>query len=83
MRPARPRFLAEALAAGSEMRSSARDMGRYLTTLLSGGVYEGRRVLSEESVDLLFEPGITTKLFMPEMGIAGEQAGYAHGLDRG
>ncbi len=78
-RPAKPRFLAEALAAGSEMRSSAHDMGRYLLVLLGGGELDGRRFLEPESVDLLFEPGIRTKLFMPEMGVQGEVAGYAMG----
>ena len=78
-RPARPRFLAEALAAGSEMRASSRDMGRYLITLLNGGRYDGRQILSPESVDLLFLPGVRTALYMPEMGAMGEDTGYAMG----
>lgn len=78
-RPARPRFLAEALAAGSEMRSSARDMGRFLLLLLDRGTLDGRRFLQPETVDQLFEAGIRTKMYMPEMGIDGEVAGYGMG----
>ena len=78
-RPARPRFLAEALAAGSEMRASAGDMGRYLITLLNGGNYRGQRILSPESVDLIFEPGVRTSMYMAEIGAMGEEAGYAMG----
>ena len=79
VRPARRRFLAEALPAGSELRSTADDMGRYLRMLLNGGVVDGRRILDEATVDLLFEPGIRFSVDMPEMGVVGGEAGYGMG----
>jgi CubicO group peptidase (beta-lactamase class C family) len=79
VRPAAPRFLAEALPAGSELRSTAEDMGRYLVMLLNGGEVGGRRVLEPESVAALFEPGISFTVNMPEMGVLGGEAGYGMG----
>lgn len=79
LRPAPPRFLAAALAAGSEMRASARDVGRYLATLLAGGSYRGERVLSPAGVELLLTPGVTTTTYLPELGLEGEPIGYAMG----
>jgi CubicO group peptidase (beta-lactamase class C family) len=82
-RPARPRFLAEALAAGSELRASAHDMGRYLIMLLEGGTIDGRKILSPESVELLFKPGVTTSIYMAEMGAYGDPVGYGMGWVEG
>jgi CubicO group peptidase (beta-lactamase class C family) len=79
VRPASPRFIAEALPAGSELRVSAEDMGHYLLMLLNGGVYGGTRILEEESVELLWKPGIEFRAHMPEIGATGEPAGYGMG----
>jgi len=76
---AEPRFLGVALAAGSELRVSAEDMGRYLIMLLQGGKYRGEDVLSPTSVQTIFEPGIYLTMNMPDMGVIGEEAGYAMG----
>ncbi len=78
-RPANRHFLAEALPAGSELRSTARDMGRYLITMLNDGQYQGRQVLTPESVDLILTAGTEVKLFMPEMGAYGEAVRYTMG----
>lgn len=77
--PAAPRFLAVALPAGSELRVSAEDMGRYLVMLMRGGATERGRLLQEESVRQLFVPGSFTTVSMPEMGMIGGKSGYAMG----
>ncbi len=77
--PAAPRFLAVALPAGSELRVSAEDMGRYLAMLMRGGVSERGRLLKEASVRQLFVPGSFTTVSMPEMGMIGGRTGYAMG----
>lgn len=79
VRPAAPRFLAMALPAGSELRATARDMGRYLMMLLAKGRGRDRRFLTEESIRLLFTPGSITTVSMPEMGVIGGRSGYAMG----
>ncbi|MGE0556112.1 MAG: serine hydrolase domain-containing protein [Gemmatimonadales bacterium] len=77
--PAAPRFLAVGLPAGSELRVSAADMGRYLLMLLGKGRLDGTRILSEASVAQLFEPGSVTTASMPEMGVSGVPTGYGMG----
>ena len=79
VRPAKPRFLGGALAAGSELRASAEDMGRYLIMLTQEGEYQGEQILSPASVETIFTPGVYTTMTMPEMGVIGEEAGYAMG----
>ena len=79
VRPAEPRFLAVALAAGSELRVTAEDMGRYLAMLLRKGRVGGEQFLSERSVRELFAPGSVTTVDMPDMGVMGGKAGYAMG----
>jgi CubicO group peptidase (beta-lactamase class C family) len=79
VRPAAPRFLAVGLPAGSELRVSAEDMGRYLAMLLRKGMAGSRRFLTEESVRQLFAPGSVTTVNMPEMGVLAGKTGYAMG----
>ncbi len=77
--PAGPRFLATALAAGSELRMTSDDMGKYLVMLLSRGMAGRARYLSEASVARLFVPGSITTVSLPEMGVKGGKSGYAMG----
>jgi len=57
--PARPApYPTEMMAAGSLLRSSAHDLGHYLIALLNGGQFEGRQLLSPESVELLWQPNV-------------------------
>jgi CubicO group peptidase (beta-lactamase class C family) len=77
--PAAPRFLAVGLPAGSELRASAEDMGRYLTMLLRGGTTDRGRFLSEASVRELFLPGSYTTVSMPDVGVVEGRTGYAMG----
>ncbi|MCC7051750.1 MAG: serine hydrolase [Gemmatimonadaceae bacterium] len=77
--PAGPRFISGALAAGSELRMSADDMGKYLGMLLRKGATGGTRYLREESVAQLFVPGSITTVTMPEMGVRGGKSGYGMG----
>jgi len=44
---------------GSEMRSTAKDIGHYLIALLNEGKYQGKQLLSPESVRQLFTPNIS------------------------
>ena len=77
--PAGPRFLASALAAGSELRMTSDDMGKYLAMLLRKGAVGRSRYLSEASVAKLFAPGSITTVSLPEMGVKGGKSGYAMG----
>ena len=77
--PAGPRFIAVGLPAGSELRVSAEDMGRYLAMFLRKGMVGDRRFLREESVRELFVPGSETTVRMPEMGLIEGKTGYAMG----
>ncbi len=79
VRPSRRRFLAGALPAGSELRSTAADMGRYLVMLLNEGVVGGNRILDGTSVNALFEPGVRFTANMPEIGVIEGEAGYGMG----
>jgi len=77
--PAGPRFLAAALAAGSELRMTSDDMGKFLVMLLRNGMAGRSRYLSEASVARLFVPGSITTVALPEMGVKGGKSGYAMG----
>lgn len=77
--PARPRFIAVALPAGSELRVSADDMGKYLAMFLNLGRTPTGRLLSEASIRALYVPATTTTASMPEMGMINEPVGYALG----
>ena len=52
-------FVAGYIASGSEMRSTAEDMGHFLAALLNEGRYKGKQVLSPESVKQLFTPEVS------------------------
>ncbi len=77
--PARPRFIAVALPAGSELRVSADDMGKYLAMFLNYGRTDSGRLLSEASVRKLYVSATTTTASMPEMGMLNAKVGYALG----
>lgn len=77
--PAPPRFIAVALPAGSELRVSAEDMGRYLAMFQRWGQTEHGRLLSEASVRALYVPGTITTVSMPESGLRNARVGYALG----
>jgi CubicO group peptidase (beta-lactamase class C family) len=79
VRPAAPKFLAAGLPAGSELRVSAEDMGRYLAMLLRKGMAGHARFLTEASVALLFTPGSITTVSMPDIGLLGGKMGYGMG----
>ena len=74
-----PRFVAAALAAGSELRMSSDDMGKFLSMLLRKGMAGRSRYLSAASVAQLFVPGSITTVSLPEMGVKGEKSAYAMG----
>ncbi|MDJ0837380.1 MAG: serine hydrolase domain-containing protein [Acidobacteriota bacterium] len=52
--PAEHTLLTNAYAAAGMIRAGARDMGRYMRMLLAGGVLDGKRFVSEESVGQLW-----------------------------
>jgi len=77
--PAGPRFLASAIPAGSELRASAEDMGRFLAMLLRKGATPTGRFLSEQSIATLFAPGSVTTVSMPDLGLLSGSTGYGMG----
>ncbi len=52
-------FNSNYLPAGSEMRSTAADIGHYLIALLNGGQYKGQQILSPESIAKMWTPQIS------------------------
>lgn len=77
--PAGPRFVAAALAAGSELRTTSDDMGKFLVMLLRKGMAGDTRYLRDTSVARLFVPGSITSVSLPEMGVKSGKSGYAMG----
>ena len=77
--PAGPQFVAAALPAGSALRMSSDDMGKFLVMLLRKGVAGRSRYLSEASVARLFVPGSVTTVSLPELGMTSGKSGYAMG----
>ncbi len=52
-------FNSNYLPAGSEMRSTAADIGHYLIALLNGGQYKGQQIVSPESIAKIWAPQIS------------------------
>ena len=52
-------FNSNYIPAGSEMRSTAEDVGHYLIALLNGGKYKGQQILSTESIAKMWQPQIS------------------------
>ncbi len=59
MPAAPPIFDAGYVPTGSEMRSNANDIGKYLIALLNEGKHKGKQVLSSESIMQMFTPEIS------------------------
>ncbi len=76
--PAEPSFIPGMLGAGSELRCSAEDLGRYLAALLGGGARAGRRVLSPGSVELLWTP--VSSFQYPSSRLAPDERTWSYGL---
>lgn len=57
--PAKRYVDAAHLAAGSEFRSTAEDLGHYLIALLNGGKYEGESIITQDSINEMWTPVIT------------------------
>jgi len=71
-------LLREFAPAGSMMRSSANDLGHYLITLLNGGRYKNRQVISAESIRAMWEPNSSFPGISLEDG--GENLPFHYGL---
>ena len=52
-------FNSSYVPAGSEMRSTAEDLGHYLIALLNDGQYKGNQVLSAASIEQMFKTEVT------------------------
>jgi len=57
-------ILLEYVAAGSMLRSSAKDIGNYLLTMVNGGTFRGKQIVTRESMDEMWRsysefPGIS------------------------
>jgi hypothetical protein len=61
-------FNAAALAAGSELRCSVENLGHYLIALLSGGRYEGKTLISANSIQKMWKPAVTFQGGISELG---------------
>ena len=78
--PAKPEpFPTEMMGAGSLMRSNAKDLGNYLTTLLNGGIFNGKRILQEKSIKEMWSPNISFPGLTKEDGGDGKDFQYGLG----
>lgn len=77
--PARPQYQAAAQPAGSMLHASADDLGHYLIALLDGGVYGGRRIVSEGALRALWTPVVSFPGPTVEQGGTGAPLHYALG----
>jgi CubicO group peptidase (beta-lactamase class C family) len=51
------------------LSSSAADMGRFGSALLNGGELDGRRILSQESLNAMWKPQVAASAAMPPLGL--------------
>lgn len=76
---AQPNYQGAGMPAGSMLHASAEDLGRYLAALLAGGIHDGQRVVSQESIRTLWTPRISAPSISVEDGGTGEPTHYALG----
>jgi len=67
------------VAAGSEFYSNASDLGNYMITLLNGGNYKGKQIISTASVDEIFKPNTSFQGLGTMLGGNGIDIQYALG----
>ncbi len=67
------------LPAGSGFFSTADDLSRYLMALVNGGKWDGKRLLSSESMSELWTPTVSLTGLSYEMGGDGKPSHYAMG----
>ena len=66
-------------AAGG-MTSTAQDMSVFMSMLLSQGVHEGRRILSEKSIQEMFQSTIPAEISFSEAAPINEHSGFNYGM---
>jgi CubicO group peptidase (beta-lactamase class C family) len=67
------------LPAGSEMRSSTKDLGKYLIALMNQGNFKGKSILSPKSIETLFKSNISFQGLGTMLGGNGIDIQYALG----
>ncbi|MEQ9619001.1 MAG: serine hydrolase [Deltaproteobacteria bacterium] len=68
------------LAPAGAMTSTASDLSRYMTMLLSGGKYDGKEVLKQDSISEMFTPAMVDKPSFSEVPPISEETGFDYGL---
>lgn len=66
-------------AAGA-MTSTAKDMGAFMTMLVNKGTYEGKQILSEDTINELFVSTIPAEISFSEAAPIDENSGFNYGL---
>ena len=67
------------IPAGSEMQTTASDLGNYMIALLNGGIYQGQRILSAERIEQLFSAQTSFRGLGTMLGGNGLDIEYALG----
>jgi len=67
------------VAAGSEFYANAEDLGHYMIALLNGGIYNGKQIISNASVDEIFKPNTSFQGLGTMLGGNGIDIQYALG----
>jgi CubicO group peptidase (beta-lactamase class C family) len=73
----------DVLGASQSIVSTAADMARWITMLLDGGQFEGRRLLKAETVTEMFAPSMVAEVSFSEMPPIYPDSGFAYGLGWG
>lgn len=77
--PAKKSTTLSYLAAGSEMRCSAENIGHYLIALMNDGIYNGNKIISQKSIDEMWKPAISFPGFSKDLGFDGKDWYYGMG----
>ncbi len=70
------------LPAGSGFYSTASDLANYMIALLNKGAFRDKKLLTENSVNLLWEKAVSLSILPIELGGTGEPGAYAMGWMR-
>ena len=71
-----PHNLSKVFVAAGGLASNAKDMAAYVKMLVNNGEYEGTTVLSEDAIEQIFDPVISTEIGFSEFPPIGENTGF-------
>jgi CubicO group peptidase (beta-lactamase class C family) len=71
-----PHNLSKVFVSAGGLASSSDDLSRYLQMLLNDGMFEGKRILSQNAIETIFEPVITADISFSEFPPIDQNSGF-------